>query len=255
MKDNKIPRIVHQIWMHTDPIPELQAICMAKNYAWCETHGYEHCFWQKDAQNGLVLKSLTSGYGPIGLASITTDARVMQMLMDEKLHPVMKSDIMRFLILYEIGGFYADLDLEIISLKEDFLGIPYVCGIERPRMVICTAFIGSQPKHPANLAMVDFILSTYEKMAAADQYPKDIGDVLNFTGPDSYTKILKAFPDIVPFPPEVFYPLPPYRLQESVTMHYFKGSKKGGWVFDKCNTRDCKACDQRQSCNIIKEKA
>ena len=256
MIDNKlIPRIVHQTWMGSDPVPELQAVCMAKCFSFCEANGYEHLFWQKKANNEIILKSMTSGYGPIGLSSLTLDTRVTDMLTDEKLHPVMKADIMRFVILYEIGGFYADLDIEIINIQEKFRQMEYVCGLELPRLVVCTAFIGSKPKNPANKAMIDFILSTYEKIVAGGQYPRNIWDVLNFTGPDAYTKILSNFSEVVPFNPEVFFPLPPYRIQESVTMHYFNGSKKGGWVFDKCDKRECGTCEQKANCNIIKEKA
>jgi mannosyltransferase OCH1-like enzyme len=188
------------------------------------------------------------------ISDLFDDPRILKMVSDPLLHPVMKSDILRFNVLYKFGGFYGDLDLVFLASLEKYRELEYVCGFERPRHVVCTAFLGAPPLSPVNKAVIDFILSMYEKMGAVNKYPKNLWDVLVFTGPDMLTDILKQFPSVKPFSPEVFYPWPAPTVDTPFTMHYFAGAKKGGWTFDGCKEKECGACDDREVCNIVREK-
>jgi mannosyltransferase OCH1-like enzyme len=253
-KTTSIPRTIHQIWGGADPIHERLAVYMAQNAAYCHDNEFKHVFWRLINNDELIVREGVDNYSIKNITELFDDARIPEMLADPNLHRVMKSDILRFNILYKYGGFYADLDLVILASLEKYLGLEYVCGFEKPRRVVCTAFLGAPVGSPVNKAVSDFILSAYEKMKAANQYPKNLWDVLKFTGPDMLTEILRGFPSVKPFSPEVFYPWPAPVINRPYTVHYFAGAKKGGWTFDGCKDKDCTTCNDRKNCNIIKEK-
>jgi mannosyltransferase OCH1-like enzyme len=251
-----IPKILHQIWSGMDIIPEARAVILARNTKYANENGFSHFFWRLLPDGGLLLRN----DGNIPNYSIMADFNILQnetfhlILADTKLHPVCK-DILRFAILQKYGGFYADLDLEIFDIPEYLFQLDYVCGYEHPRNVVCTAFLGAPEDSPVHKSVIDFIVSAYDKMKREDSYPKNMWEVLDFIGPDMLTKILKNFPNIKPFPINTFFPFPqPIPGLRPFTRHDFAGSKKGGWVFEKCEKRECEKCEQRVNCNIVKEK-
>jgi mannosyltransferase OCH1-like enzyme len=250
-QQNKIPAVVHQVWPGEDMIPERLASYMAQNVAYCNEAKYIHRFWKLKDDHTLLLKTGIS-YTVHDVFEIINDLRVLEMLTDQNLHLVMKSDILRFSILYEFGGFYADLDLAIVQNLDKYRHMDYVCGWEKPRPVVCTAFIGAVPRSPVNKAVIEFILTAHQKMKRENIYPKNLWDVLVFTGPDMLTDILKQFPEIVPFQPEVFFPLPIPQIQRPFTVHHFAGAKAGGWAGEQCKGIECKDCKDKPNCNIVR---
>jgi mannosyltransferase OCH1-like enzyme len=249
-----IPRTIHQVWSGNDTIPERLAIYMAQNSAYCIENGFEHNFWRLIDDNKILLRYRPDQYALRKLSDVFEDDRIMEMVSDPKIHRVMKSDIIRFNLLYKFGGFYADLDLLVLASLEKYLDLDFVCGFEKPRPVVCTAFMASPAGLPINKAVSDFILSKYEQIKRENKYPRNLWDVLVFTGPDMLTDILKAFPEVKPFPPETFFPLPIPNAVRPFTVHYFAGAKKGGWTFDGCADQECSTCKDRPKCNIVKEK-
>jgi hypothetical protein len=246
---------------------------LAQTTKYCHDHGFEHWFWTLTDKGTIVLKiGSLSLYETINFDD--ADPRIFKMLADPKLHPVMKGDILRFYIDYLYGGFYADLDVVILNIQESFLSMHYVCGYERsrgnagreheeftfgpekrPRQqdVVCTGFFGAPPKSEVNKAVIDFILTMYDDIVRTQRYPKNMWNVLDFTGPDMYIRILKQFSEVKPFPMEYFFPFPYPSTVSPFTIHYYAGTEPGGWTFDLCKNEDCPTCKERATCKISRE--
>ena len=94
LQDYRIPFIVHQLWNTRDvPIPMLQYI-----ETWMATHPHwQYWFWTKESQE----KFLRERY-----------PKYLPQYLDYELD-IQRADMIRFLILYEFGGIYADLDVEV----------------------------------------------------------------------------------------------------------------------------------------------
>ena len=93
-QDSKIPFIVHQLWNTPEvPIPMLQYIetWMGKHPHW------QYWFWTKESQE----KFLRERY-----------PKYLPQYLEYELD-IQRADMIRFLILYEFGGIYADLDVEV----------------------------------------------------------------------------------------------------------------------------------------------
>jgi hypothetical protein len=135
----KIPRIIHQTWKtHNVPIEfaEYAKTWLKQNPDW------EYWFWtDKDAET--FIKSKYPKYYD------------MYMKYPQAIH---RADAMRYFILYEFGGWYADLDIE--DLKPlDHLGKKHNCIISQEPWghvlfiwnrlrLACNALMAARPKHP-----------------------------------------------------------------------------------------------------------
>jgi len=125
----KIPKIIHQIWLgNNGKLPEKYHRLQK---TWLDMHpGWEYKLWtEKEIDEfGLIRRDLydeTTNYGP-------------------------KSDIVRYEILYRIGGLYVDTDFECLKpfdifhhLCDFYAGIAYDKSVE----IFC-GLIGSVPGHP-----------------------------------------------------------------------------------------------------------
>jgi mannosyltransferase OCH1-like enzyme len=252
---NKIPAAIHQVWAGDDMIPERLAVYMAKNVEYCKYHEYDHCFWRIINDEDIILKYPPNHFDHLKIENVFEDVRVLEMIADPHLQRVMKSDIFRFNLLYKFGGFYADLDVLLLQSLEKYREMEYVCGYEKPRPVVCTALIGAPTESPINKAVIEFILAAHQKMKRENQYPKNLWEVLTFTGPDMLTDILKSFPSVTPFPFWEFYPWPAPEIQRPFTIHYYAGSKPNGWAAQGCKEKKCSECIDKKVCNIVLEKA
>ena len=270
-----IHKILYQIWPGDDSIPEHQAVLMAKNALVCKQFGYDHAFVRIvddhsiDVSYGDVLQNIPFNH-------ISKDPRFSQMLQDPKIPYVMKGDILRFTLIAAVGGFYADLDLEVRHFKDSWLSLPYVCGFERNRdgagkrpqfnpwepgkvqpctredKVLCTGFFGAPIESPINREMSEFILHSYEGMAKNNCYPTNMWDVIDITV-DPLVRIIRKHPEVKPFPMEVFFPWPIPNPVKSFTQHYYAGTQPGGWTFDQCKNEDCSQCSNKPLCRISRE--
>ena len=63
-----IPRILHQIWPGTDPLPERLAYLLARNAKYCSDHGYQHWFWRIGETGALLLKTSATQYSVVDLS-------------------------------------------------------------------------------------------------------------------------------------------------------------------------------------------
>jgi hypothetical protein len=232
---------------------------MAATSKYSRDHSFEYWFWTLTESGEIALKVGTQ-YHIVDLKQAGADPRMFDMLTDSKLHAVMKGDILRFVIDYLFGGFYADADVVVLNLQESFLEMDYVCGYERERgragrpgiglehRPVCTGFFGAPPRSPVNEAMVNNILLGYEAMRASNKYPADMWDVIALTV-DPLVKICERF-NVKPFNKEYFFPYPIPQITPPFSIHYYAGTEPGGWTFDHCKNEDCPRCPELKTCKI-----
>lgn len=192
-----IPKKIHQIWLGGNPPDYLPAF----QKTWQKFHpDWEYKLWRDDDVKNMHIHN--------------------QELFDAAVNYGQKADILRYHILYEIGGLYVDCDFrclqkfDILHHCYDFYSGLNNCG----NIEIANGLIGVSPKHP-------IMKHCIEKLAASTDtlknMPKDdpnylkkaFGLVISQTGPGFFTK---CFMDIAPtysgpiivMPCSFFYPLP-----------------------------------------------
>ena len=142
MMENKIPKIIHQIWLGNQskrPSSLIQT-WIDKNPTW------EHRLWTEVEVSELNLKC--------------------QKQFDENVHLAGKADILRYELLYKFGGFFIDADSECVRPLEDFLcdnitfagyehksGVKYMNGLG----LIANGYLGSVPNNPLLYLMIQHI--------------------------------------------------------------------------------------------------
>lgn len=109
------------------------------------------------------------------------------------------SNYIRCQILYETGGLYFDIDIEVVKKFDDLLNNSCFVGREDYAFVNC-AVIGSEPNHP-------FLKRCLDYMDNLDMNTQPLGLT---TGPRMVTRVKND--DITIYPVEYFYP---YHYTES----------------------------------------
>lgn len=122
-----IPRIVHQIWFGPNPIPIQAKECI-------------------DSFNLLP---------PGWILKLWTDETIFQLPIlntwykHYRDNPVFVADMARLEIVYHEGGFYADIDLELLTNLEQFCSIPVFLGHTAHSVkVVHSALFGAEKQHP-----------------------------------------------------------------------------------------------------------
>jgi len=187
-KQEHIPKIIHQIWLNTpdNPLPEKYHE-MVKS--WHENHpDWEYKLWTMDDVEDIDLGDLH----PLFNAAINYGQ---------------KSDILRYWILYNIGGLYADVDMKCLN-RFDLLHHSYdfYIGMSTSTPVgVGIGLIGSQPNHPLMKHIIDSLVPTGQI--------KTFLDILHKTGPIFFCKkMMEVFAECpgktMVFPRTYFYPCP-----------------------------------------------
>ena len=104
-----IPKIIHQIWLG-GPVPEAFKPLMNAWKNLYEARGWEYRLWtDSDIENfGLYNKQYY----------------------DQSTNYGVKSDILKWEIIYRLGGFYVDVDFEPLAPLDDFLYLNFLVGIQ-----------------------------------------------------------------------------------------------------------------------------
>lgn len=130
VEQEKIPRIIHQIWLGSAlPDELLWMVATWKNF--CAEHGWSYILWTDADVASLHLYN--------------------QDLYDEARNFGMKSDIARLEILYRFGGFYVDIDCEYVKSLQDLISYDLVIGLQPLAsgfLQVNNALIGSSQRHP-----------------------------------------------------------------------------------------------------------
>ncbi|GAB5370340.1 hypothetical protein AAMO2058_001484100 [Amorphochlora amoebiformis] len=135
--ENSIPRIIHQMWKTT----KIQRTFAPYIRSWIRLHPFwEYRFWT-DASGEEFIRRVYPEFWPLF----------------EGFNGIQRSDALRYFILYNYGGIYADLDVESVAPLDEILDQPLILSQEplahavvledRPRQV-CNAFMASRPGHP-----------------------------------------------------------------------------------------------------------
>lgn len=177
----KIPKIIHQIWLGGKVPDQFKSLMQT----WKDLHtDWEYHLWTDD--------------------SIKTLKRFAQKPFDCMTNLGGKSDILRYEILYQMGGVYVDCDFEclkpldpLVEAHSFFAGIG---GLD----YINNAIIGARPFHPLMKQLLDILNHAPSQNLTSPWY---------HTGPKLFTfqvyQYLKDhMDDGIIYPINFFYPLP-----------------------------------------------
>lgn len=179
----KIPKIIHQIWIG-GPLPEaFKDLCESWKF-YHNSRGWIYKLWTDDDLPNLELYN--------------------QRFFDQTKKPGIRSDLMKWEIIYKFGGFYADVDFECLQPLDDLLVYDFVTALQPLDayfVQLGAAFYGARPGHP--------ILEHCIKTVKDDWHLKTTPEK---TGPIHFTKSFvvsagKQGNFDVALPAHYFYPL------------------------------------------------
>lgn len=128
-RDLTIPKTLHQIWIGPDRLPAKYAAFIAR---WKALHpGWGHRLWGNE-----LLDRVWPGY---------------RWLVDGLEHPALKSDFLRYWLLYVHGGVYLDVDFEPFRPIDELLAACQAFAVRAGSDAggtCCNGFLGSTPRHP-----------------------------------------------------------------------------------------------------------
>ncbi|XP_062580062.1 uncharacterized protein LOC134242057 [Saccostrea cucullata] len=171
--DERIPRIIHQTWKNED-IP-------SKFSKWVQTWVKNHPDWTYYLWTDISARQLIQERHPHLLNTF-----------DSYTEGIRRADALRYVIMYEFGGIYADMDLESLKSVEPFTK-KYACFVsqepyEHPLLdgnfenLVINAIIGCRPKHPFMKKLMDRLPSFHH-----------MWNVLDSTGPHFVTLVYRDF--------------------------------------------------------------
>jgi mannosyltransferase OCH1-like enzyme len=197
----KIPKIIHHIWIGGNPFPEDFEYYRNR---WITNHpDWDYKFWTDD--------NLPTLYN--------------QKTFDSTEGIVLKADLLKIDLLYQFGGIFVDSDMDSYKNIETILKNIEIFSCGEKEGIIGNAIIGSIPKHPLMLKILEAMPKSIEKNV-------DYGPNVK-TGPVFLTKLLKNDPIHI-FPSQYFFPLPP-NSQEEASSEKFPNSYgchmwAGSWI-------------------------
>jgi mannosyltransferase OCH1-like enzyme len=166
-----IPRILHQIWVGPNPLPE-------------DFRGYRESWRRHHPDWDMPLWTE---------ANLPTDFTRKEAY--ERLRvPAERCDIILLELLLRHGGVYVDTDLECLRSIDPLLdGIDFCVTYNKPGRV-STALIAAIPGHPII------------EQALRDIRPRtEYGVDKHATGPGLFTRVLREYPEVTIFPHEYFH--------------------------------------------------
>ena len=188
-KQEKIPKIIHQIWLGGG-VPDRYVFYM--NTLKQANPDWEHRLWTDADVDGFVLKNKKVFSKTKSLAS--------------------KSDIFRYEILERFGGIYLDTDFYGVKSFNELLYLDFFCGYHDGGVKgrgaaggFCNGLIGTIPNGKIISALVDTLLKT-------KRFNYGSRHVMTMAGPHymerELYRVLNEDDNVVVFPPEFFYPFP-----------------------------------------------
>jgi len=178
----RIPKIIHQIWLG-GPLPEE---FKAYIYTWLEKHpGWYYKLWTDEDMKNIRLYN--------------------QQYYDEAENYGVKSDLLKWEVIYSFGGVYIDVDFECLQpldrFHETYDFYTALQPLDTQFVQLGAAIFGAVPEHPILKHCIETIKDDWHLKGAPTK-----------TGPVHFTKSLYAMAgktekrDIV-FPAFYFYPL------------------------------------------------
>jgi len=201
-----IPKIIHQIWIGTNPRPTAWIATVKK---FCSTFGYKYILWTDQNISHLRFDSIP------GLKETYERQKSM----------AGRADIIRLLSLYKYGGIYIDADSVIMKPEkfhrflEDnkaavFFGweevslkrahkIGRVEGLGLVRRLVANGLIGARRAHAFILTLLERVVENVRSLAGEDAW-KQVGPLFVTK---VYTELKDYFPDVHVYPMKYFYPV------------------------------------------------
>lgn len=210
-----IPKIIHFVWVGTQPKPQLFFDCLASWKKFCPD--YQIMEWNNDS-----LSQINNTY-------------VQQAYKNKKWAFV--SDYLRLYALEKFGGFYFDSDLEITQNIDKFRNNKFVTGHEMLKGAVFpfTAFMGSEPHgHIVKTLLqeyddIEFVNSdgTLNLTTNTVRVSNLFGNHYGVLPPYDGTKEIKLDKDGVIYPWWFF--CTPRENYENYSIHHFNGSWLDGY--------------------------
>jgi hypothetical protein len=181
----RIPKIIHQIWVGGKPLPDFYKTL---SETWKRMHpGWEYKLWTDEDVKTLNL--------------------INRKYYDASHDNVEKSNLLRYEVLYQYGGVYADLDFECLK-PLDALNHRYdlYTAILPNNAGVCVlngALVGAKPQHPFLLQCINSI----KDFAYKSSRPSRNGMVYFSNMFEAYYDTAKRDVTAIVFPVTYFYPL------------------------------------------------
>jgi mannosyltransferase OCH1-like enzyme len=165
-----VPRIIHQVWIGRKA-PAIITQCLKTVQEVNST--FEYYFWDEEK----LLNDFCEQFP-------NQKDRLLKLL-NLQISSAAKVDLIRFIILYEIGGIYIDADFQFINpIPHLFLESEVILAAEP--FGLTNALIGMTPRHPLAKSMIDKVWSN---ICGTDITSTNI---VSMTGPVQFQKVVNS---------------------------------------------------------------
>jgi len=135
--EHRIPRIIHQMWKTN----RIQRVFAEYVQSWIRLHPFwEYRFWTDESGEEFIKSVYPWFWGTF-----------------KDFNGIQRSDALRYFILHQYGGVYADLDVEPVVPLDRILNqtltlsqepLAHAVVLENRERQVCNAFMASPPNHP-----------------------------------------------------------------------------------------------------------
>ncbi len=205
-----IPKLIHYGWFGGKPMPDMALRCIESWEKYCGD--YEIVEWN-ESNFDLNMTRYSRESAQVGKWAFA-------------------SDVVRFYTIYQYGGIYLDVDVELLKPLDDLLEKGMFIGFESEQLINSGQGFGAIPKHPLVKKMLDIytdmpfvnsdgMLNTIPSPQYTSKIMRDEGFELNNTR--------QTIGDVDVYPREYFCPKDWYTLEMNVTpntysIHHFLAS-------------------------------
>lgn len=204
-----VPRIIHQIWVGPDPLPDEFASYIE---TWRHHHPkWTHRLWTEE--------------------NLPTDLRHPEAL-ERIRHPAERADILRLELLWRQGGVYVDADFECRRAMDPYIGdADFFTAWLKPRPEgkpgrVNNAFVGSVPGHP-------LLERALDELRPQECYGFD----KSASGSVFFNALVHDFPEVRILPQKLIYPSSPAEEEAAISIHHYARSWADGRDFRKAAVR------------------
>jgi mannosyltransferase OCH1-like enzyme len=224
-KKTEIPHFIHHIWLGS----ELPEVCKEFRKTWIAQHPqWTHILWTDNVKNcnnsSLILspRSFDELITMLNTRNIDNQRIVINIehlafstknQFARSLNYGEKSDILRYEILYHVGGLYVDTDFKCLKpFDEIHQSCTFYTGLDfsDQAFVVFNGLIGSKTHHPICKLCIEKI-----QHQGLDRTNTNEHVIMSRTGPHFFSSIVRAYvmkatlhDKIVLFPVTFFYPYP-----------------------------------------------
>ncbi len=204
-KNNKIPKIIHQIWIGPRPLPN-------KYKKWMKSWKSLNKSWEYKLWTNNDIKDMNL---------------INQKIFEESSNVGFRSDILRYEILYKYGGLYIDTDLECIKeIPQEFCYYDFIsCIVFKNTPQIANGAIFAKPNSFLISKIINNISMPEDQSSALDILKSSGADLLT----DEYFKLKKEDKEkCLILPSNYFYPWPNFLIFSKTDIKKFTNEKSIG---------------------------